>query len=73
MVDDIRQALKKANISFNGIDGVRVLTDNGWWLLRASNTGDELVARIEAKTSQDLIFLKNQLSHYLKSYDLYLP
>jgi phosphomannomutase len=26
-----------------------VLTDDGWWLLRASNTQDVLVARAEAK------------------------
>jgi phosphomannomutase len=30
-------------------DGVRVSTDDGWWLLRASNTQDVLVARAEAK------------------------
>jgi phosphomannomutase len=30
-------------------DGVRVNTPDGWWLLRASNTQDVLVARAEAK------------------------
>ena len=31
----------------NDIDGVRVRTADGWWLLRASNTQDVLVARCE--------------------------
>ncbi|MGI4851331.1 MAG: phosphoglucomutase/phosphomannomutase PgmG [Janthinobacterium lividum] len=73
IVNEIRQVLEKAQIFFNGIDGVRMTTSQGWWLLRASNTSDELVARIEAKTQEDLEVLKTQLSHYLKSYDLYLP
>ena len=33
----------------NATDGVRVTTPDGWWLLRASNTQDVLVARAEAK------------------------
>ena len=36
------------------IDGVRVRTDGGWWLLRASNTEAVLIARAEAATKQRL-------------------
>lgn len=36
------------------IDGVRVLFDDGWGLVRASNTQPVLVARCEAKTEQGL-------------------
>ena len=32
----------------NSIDGVRVRSGNGWWLIRASNTEAALVARAEA-------------------------
>ena len=32
---------------FSDLDGVRVTTDGGWWLLRASNTQPMLVARCE--------------------------
>ncbi|HEX2623889.1 MAG TPA: phosphomannomutase, partial [Sphingomicrobium sp.] len=35
-------------------DGVRVNTADGWWLLRASNTQDVLVARAEAKDQAGL-------------------
>lgn len=43
------------------IDGVRVTTDDGWWLLRASNTQAVLVARIEARDQAGLDRLKTQL------------
>ena len=32
----------------NSIDGVRVRSGDGWWLIRASNTEAALVARAEA-------------------------
>jgi phosphomannomutase len=35
-------------------DGARVMTEDGWWLLRASNTQDVLVARAEARDEQGL-------------------
>ena len=45
----------------NDVDGVRVLTDDGWWLLRASNTQDVLVARCEAHSAEGLERLKAAL------------
>ncbi len=38
----------------NATDGVRVNTADGWWLLRASNTQDVLVARAESDTKEGL-------------------
>lgn len=35
------------------IDGLRVTTPAGWWLLRASNTQPALVARVEGRTRRD--------------------
>ena len=54
-----RLLARKANV--NDCDGVRVLTDDGWWLLRASNTQDVLVARCESKTAEGLERLKAAL------------
>ncbi|HVI51854.1 MAG TPA: phosphomannomutase/phosphoglucomutase [Candidatus Sulfotelmatobacter sp.] len=47
------------------IDGVRVVGDDGWWLLRASNTQPCLVARCESATPEGLERLKRQLEHAL--------
>ena len=42
--------LKNASADIMLIDGVRVRDDEGWWLVRASNTEAALVARAEGKT-----------------------
>ena len=49
----------------NDIDGVRVNTPDGWWLARASNTQEVLVARAEASTLEGLDRLKAQLVEQL--------
>ncbi len=49
------------------IDGVRVTTDDGWWLLRASNTQAVLVARCESETQAGLQRLKAQLKAQLEA------
>jgi len=50
-----------------GIDGVRVNTEDGWWLLRASNTQDVLVARCEARDLDGLERLKRELVGHLEA------
>ena len=44
----IKSQIDAKNLSL--IDGVRVRTNDGWWLVRASNTEAALVARAEGKT-----------------------
>ena len=43
------------------IDGIRLETDKGWWVLRASNTQPAIVARCEAKSLKGLESIVNQL------------
>ncbi|MEO0907988.1 MAG: phosphomannomutase/phosphoglucomutase [Pseudomonadota bacterium] len=49
----------------NATDGVRVSTQDGWWLLRASNTQDVLVARAESDTPEGLERLMAQIDEQL--------
>ncbi len=49
----------------NATDGVRVNTKDGWWLLRASNTQDVLVARAESDTQEGLDRLMAQIDEQL--------
>lgn len=65
VVDDVRNRLIEEGVKINDIDGVRVKSDKGWWLLRASNTQDVLVARCEASNDDDLGDLKNTLINEL--------
>ena len=65
MVDEIIERLRAQDsdtFTINDLDGVRVLTDEGWWLLRPSNTQSALVARIEANSNEALEKLKNMMS-----------
>lgn len=50
------------NFEINDIDGVRVTTADGWWLLRPSNTQSVLVARAESKTADGLARLVEMAS-----------
>ncbi len=52
-------------IEVNATDGVRVNTPDGWWLLRASNTQDVLVARAESDTEDGLERLMGQIDEQL--------
>jgi phosphomannomutase len=49
IVGEVESRLSDEGAKVDSTDGVRVSTDDGWWLLRASNTQDVLVARAEAK------------------------
>jgi phosphomannomutase/phosphoglucomutase len=51
------------------IDGMRVEFDNGWGLLRPSNTTPKLVARFEAATSDALDNIKQQFRNALLNID----
>ena len=66
VVDEILARLAEAGADVNDTDGARVNTEDGWWLLRASNTQDVLVARAEAKTSKGLERLMQQIDQQLE-------
>ena len=57
IVDEVLDRLAESGAQVDRTDGARVLTDDGWWLLRASNTQDVLVARAEAKDEAALAHL----------------
>ena len=67
VVEEVRARLEEAGASVSAIDGVRVKTKEGWWLLRASNTQDVLVARAEAGDAAGLEILKKQLVDQLRA------
>jgi phosphomannomutase len=54
VVDEVLARLEAEGADVNRTDGARVNTPDGWWLLRASNTQDVLVARAESKDQAGL-------------------
>jgi len=73
IVDEVKARLKKAGAKVNDIDGVRVNTPDGWWLLRASNTEPVLVARCESANEAGLERLKHDLKAALATSGVNLP
>ena len=66
IIEEVKARLTAASANVNLVDGVRVLTPHGWWLLRASNTQAALVARCEALNEDSLTHLKHDLTEQLK-------
>ena len=64
-IDEVKQRLAGTSATVDATDGVRVTTEDGWWLLRASNTQDVLVARAESDTQAGLESLLAQIDEQL--------
>ena len=73
IVEEVKARLAESGANVNGIDGVRVLTEDGWWLLRASNTQNVLVARCESESSEGLERLKATVSDQLSKSGVAAP
>ena len=73
VIAEVAARLKAAGAVVSDIDGVRVRTDDGWWLLRASNTQAVLVARAEARSEAGLDRLKAALAAQLQASGLAAP
>ena len=65
VIDEVLERLKTNGAAVNDTDGARVNTADGWWLLRASNTQDVLVARAEASSEAGLERLMEQIDQQL--------
>ena len=65
VIDEVRERLSADGAKVDATDGVRVSTSEGWWLLRASNTQDVLVARAEAKDEAGIAGLMEQIDRQL--------
>jgi len=73
VVREVRERLQRNGAEITDIDGVRVRSADGWWLLRASNTQAVLVARAESATEQGLLRLKGELAAQLAVSGVALP
>ncbi|MBK5911494.1 phosphomannomutase [Rhodothalassium salexigens] len=72
-VADIARRLADQGAQVVDIDGVRVTTPDGWWLVRASNTQPALTARVEAWTPEGLDRLRAEARDHLSAIGLTPP
>jgi phosphomannomutase len=66
IIDEVKERLKKEDKKIIDIDGVRVEDKDGWFLMRASNTQNQLTCRAESISEDGLhkliAIIENQLS-----------
>ena len=65
VVEQVVAGLRARGDEFSDVDGARVSTPDGWWLLRASNTQPVLVVRCEAADQAGLDRLKAAVTQAL--------
>ena len=65
VVEQVVADLRAHGDEFSDVDGARVSTPDGWWLLRASNTQPVLVVRCEAADQAGLDRLKAAVTQAL--------
>ena len=62
VVSKVMEYAKEKNYKYLDIDGVKVLFDDSWALVRASNTGPNLTARFEASTKERLESIQKEFT-----------
>jgi len=66
IIDEVKERLKKEGKKIIDIDGVRVENEDGWFLMRASNTQNQLTCRAESISEKGLYkligIIEDQLS-----------
>ena len=69
VVKKIKEFCETQNWPINAIDGVRVNFATGWALVRASNTGPNIIMRCEATTEEGLNNLKTIFTNLINAYN----
>ncbi len=64
-VEKVRRYFKEKQVPMIEVDGVRALFGHGWGLVRASNTGPELIVRCESRTGEGLESIKEEMKKAL--------
>lgn len=68
IVSKIGDYAKEKGYTYLDIDGIKVLFDDGWALVRASNTGPNITARFEANTTERLKELEEEFVGVLNQF-----
>ena len=67
VVAKVGEYVKEKGYNFLTIDGIKVLFDDGWALVRASNTGPNITARFESRTKSRLEEIENEFTSLINS------
>ena len=73
LIDTLVSTLQASGADVITVDGARVRTADGWWLLRASNTEAALVARAESHDEAGLLRLIRRIESHLLEAGINVP
>ena len=65
IIDEVKERLKNIDQNIIDIDGIRVESQDGWFLMRASNTQNQLTCRAESVSEKGLHKLVNIIEEQL--------
>ncbi len=68
-VEDVKAYASQCGYEVLLIDGVKILFDDGWALIRVSNTGPNVTARFEATTKERLQALQDEFLPFVRKYE----
>ena len=68
IIDNIRQYTINKGYKIKEIDGIKVYYEDGWALIRCSNTGPNITTRFEAKSKERLEEIKKEFTNLLNSF-----
>ena len=66
VVEKVKQKALEEGLKSVTVDGIRIIYENGWGLVRVSNTQPVLVARCEGRTEEELTFICSDMKRRLK-------
>ena len=70
VINRVKEYADKNNLKYIDIDGVRIMYEDGWALVRASNTGPNITARFEASSEERLEELKKKYMNIINGYNI---
>ena len=70
IINKVKEYALSKNYDVLLIDGVKVKFNDGWALIRCSNTGPNITLRFEANTMDRLEEIKNEFINLLNSYKM---
>jgi phosphomannomutase len=73
LIPRILENLQHENLQISTIDGLRVTTPDGWFLLRPSNTQNVLVARMESSSATGLEHITRLVRSLIETIGYHLP
>lgn len=69
VIDKVEAYAKEKGYEYLSIDGVKVLFEDGWALVRASNTGPNITVRFEARTKERLEEIQKEFTDVVNKYN----